>query len=71
MTQKPLLRLMSAWQMEASAIQYKETRCQLNHVLTLEQSTRQNQQKENPETHVHPRDRSILLGDVPLTNEKG
>lgn len=42
MTQKPLLWLMSAWQMEASTIQYKEMRCQLNHVLASEQRTRQN-----------------------------
>lgn len=69
MTQKPLLWLMSAWQMEASAIQYKERRCQLNHVLAFEQRTRQNSRKEKPETHVYPGDRQPA-GDVPLIKPK-
>lgn len=69
MTQKPLLWLMSAWQMEASAIQYKETRCQLNHVLAFEQRTRQNSEKANPGTRACPGDRQPA-GDVLLIKEK-
>lgn len=60
---------MSAWQKEASAIQYKEKRCQLNHVLAFEQRTRQNSKEGNAETHGCPPDRRPA-GDVLLINQK-